>query len=66
VKFFIKFVYVVALLFAIGGMLAMISAISGGGGDNVMQQTGAIAFVSRGQSRSCFHDCGNQKIVSRS
>ena len=43
-KFFIKFVYVVALLFAIGGMLAMISAISGGGGDNVMQQSGAIAF----------------------
>ena len=42
-KFVIKFVYVVALLFAIGGMLALISSISGGGGDNVMQQTGAIA-----------------------
>lgn len=41
-KFVIKFVYVIALLFAIGGMLALISSISGG--DNVMQQTGAIAF----------------------
>jgi len=44
VKFFIKFVYVVALLFAIGSVVAVISGIFGGGGDNVMQQTGAIAF----------------------
>jgi len=44
-KVIIKLVYIVAMLFAIAGLVAMASAISGGGGDNVMQQTASIAFA---------------------
>lgn len=43
-KIIVRIVYFLALLCAIGGFLALLSSITGGGGDNVMQQTGAIAF----------------------
>lgn len=42
-KVIVKITYFVAMLFTIGGFLGLVSSISGGG-DNVMQQTGAIAF----------------------
>jgi len=43
-KFIVKFFYVIALLCAIVGMLALLNSLGSGGGDNVMQQTGIIAF----------------------
>lgn len=44
-KVIIKLVYVVALLCAIGALFAMMNTITGGVGDNVMQQTAGIAFA---------------------
>jgi hypothetical protein len=44
-RFIVKFSYVLALLCAIVGFLALLSSIAGAGGDNIMQQSGAFAFA---------------------
>ena len=41
----VKLAYIVTLLCGFAALFALMNTVMGGGGDNVMQQTGMIAFA---------------------